>query len=78
VATANADAGIVYRTDALDSEQVKIVDVAPESIYSPVVYPVAIIKESKNIPTAKQVLQFLFTKEAQAVFQRNGFLPLDR
>jgi molybdate transport system substrate-binding protein len=76
VATDNADAGIVYRTDALDSEKVKIVDVAPESSYSPVVYPVAIIKESKNIPTAEQVLQFLFTKEAQAVFQRNGFVPL--
>jgi ABC-type molybdate transport system substrate-binding protein len=43
-----------------------------------VVYPVAIIKESKNIPTAEQVLQFLFTKEAQAVVQQNGFLPLDR
>jgi molybdate transport system substrate-binding protein len=77
VATGNTDAGIVYRTDALDNKQVKIVDVAPESSHSPVVYPVAIIKESKNTQAAKQVLQFLFTAEAQAIFQRNGFVPLN-
>ncbi|MEY4520261.1 MAG: hypothetical protein RLZZ499_2861 [Cyanobacteriota bacterium] len=53
-------------------------DVAPESSHSPVVYPVAIIKESKNIQAAEQVLQFLLTKEAQAIFQRDGFTPLSR
>ncbi|MEN9565575.1 MAG: hypothetical protein RLZZ69_771 [Cyanobacteriota bacterium] len=77
VATGNTDAGIVYRTEALDNKQVKIVDIAPENSYSPIVYPVAIIKESNNIQAAKQVLQFLLTKEAQAVFQRNGFVPLN-
>jgi molybdate transport system substrate-binding protein len=77
VATGNTDAGIVYRTDALDNKQVKIVDVALESTHSPVVYPVAIIKESKNLQAAEQVLQFLFTKEAQAIFQRNGFVTLN-
>lgn len=78
VATGNTDAGIVYRTEALDNKQVKIVDIAPENSYSPIVYPVAIIKESNNIQAAKQVLQFLLSTEAQAIFQRNGFVSLDR
>jgi molybdate transport system substrate-binding protein len=77
VATGNTDAGIVYRTEALDNKQVKIVDIAPDNSYSPIVYPVAIIKESNNIQAAEQVLQFLLTKEAQAVFQRNGFVTLN-
>jgi molybdate transport system substrate-binding protein len=77
VATGNTDAGIVYRTDALDNKQVKIVDVARESSHSPVVYPVAIIKESKNIQAAQQVLQFLLSAEAQTIFQRNGFVSIN-
>ena len=75
VATGNIDAGIVYRTDAIDADRVEIVDTAPPSVYSPVVYPAAIVKESKNIQAAEQMLQFLLSDEAQAIFQRNGFLP---
>ena len=75
VATGNIDAGIVYRTDAIDAKRVEIVDTAPPSAYSSVVYPAAIVKESKNIQAAEQMLQFLVSDEAQAIFQRNGFLP---
>lgn len=75
VATENIDAGIVYRTDALNTQQVKVVATAPD-IYSPVVYPVAVIKDSKNTQAARQMLQFLFTPEAQAIFKRHGFIPL--
>jgi len=77
VATGNTDAGIVYRTDALNAERVKTIDIAPEAAYSDIVYPVAIVKESKNTRAAKQLLQFLFSAEAQAIFQRNGFLSLN-
>ena len=76
VATKNTDAGIVYQTDALNTKQVKVVATAPETIYSPVVYPVAVVRDSQNVIAAKQMLQFLFTPEAQAVFKRYGFMPL--
>ena len=39
VETGNVDAGLVYGTDARQSEKVKAVAVAPESSHSPVVYP---------------------------------------
>ena len=75
VATGNIDAGIVYRTDAMDAEGVEIIDTAPSSTHSSVVYPAAVIKNSKNIRAAEQMLRFLLSDEAQAIFQRHGFLP---
>jgi len=77
VATGNTDAGIVYRTDALNAEQVRTIDIAPETAYSDIIYPVAIVQESQNIQAAQQLLRFLFSTEAQAVFRRNGFISLE-
>lgn len=77
VATGNTDAGIVYRTDALNTEQVKTIEIAPEATYSDIVYPVAIVKESQNIKAAQQLLQFLFDSKVQAIFKRHGFIPLE-
>ena len=76
VATENVDAGIVYRTDAVNNKQVKIVTTAPETTHSPVVYPIAIVKDSNHRNSAKQMLQFLFTPEAQAIFRQHGFIPV--
>ena len=78
VATGNIDAGIVYRSDALNTQQVKVVATAPETISSPVVYPVAVVKNSKNTLAARQMLQFLFTREAQAIFKRYGFISISK
>ena len=77
VATGNTDAGIVYRTDAVNSERVKVVAIASETAHSPVVYPMAVIKNSTNAQAARQMLQFLSTPEARAIFKRHGFAPID-
>ncbi|MGA8073204.1 MAG: molybdate ABC transporter substrate-binding protein [Candidatus Acidiferrales bacterium] len=75
VATGNADAGIVYATDARTSSQVKIEAVAPEGSHSLIVYPAAVLKASKNVSGAKSFLDFLFGLKARAVFQKYGFIP---
>lgn len=72
VETGNVDAGIVYITDAKLSD-VKIVAIAPANSHSPVVYPVAVIKASKNINAAKKFVQFLSSKPASDVFNKYGF-----
>ena len=77
VATGNTDAGIVYRTDTVNNRRIKIVAIAPETIHSPVVYPIAITKESKNVEAAMQMVEFLFTPQAQAVFERHGFMSVE-
>lgn len=75
VASGNADAGIVYATDGKTTSQVRVVAVAPEDSHSPVVYPVAVLKNSKNASAAKAFLAFLLSPKAQAVFQKFGFSP---
>ena len=77
VATGNVDAGIVYRSDTVNNDRVEVVAIAPERTYSPVVYPIAIIKDSNNHQAAQQMLQFLLMTEAQAVFQQHGFIPIN-
>ena len=75
VETGNADAGIVYATDAKISKKVTVVAVAPEDSHSPVVYPAALIKSSKNPAGAKVFLEFLSSEKARAAFQKYGFIP---
>lgn len=73
VETGNADAGIVYETDAKVSDKVKVVASAPENSHKPVVYPVAVIKSSQNIDAAKEFLQFISGDKGKAVFEKFGF-----
>lgn len=73
VESGNADAGIVYLTDAKTSKQVKVAVTAAEDLHSPIVYPVAVLKGSKNIPAAKEYVQFLSSRQAKTVFEKYGF-----
>jgi len=73
VETGNADAGIVYATDAKQSNSVRVGATASASLHSPIVYPIAVLKDTKNIDAAKDFVQFLFGSQAQAVFEKNGF-----
>jgi molybdate transport system substrate-binding protein len=73
VETGNVDAGIVYATDALSSSKVRVVAQAPENSHSPVIYPVAAIKSSKNPAAARAFTNFLSGPQARAVFQKYGF-----
>ena len=72
-ASGNADAGFVYLSDALSSDGVKIVETISEEYHSPITYPVAIIKDSDDIDAAKAFEDFLFTDEAQEIFEKYGY-----
>jgi molybdate transport system substrate-binding protein len=73
VESGNADAGVVYRTDAMISNKVKQVATAPEKLHSPIIYPVAVIKSSRNVNAAKAYTQFLSSDTARQVFTKYGF-----
>lgn len=74
VETGNADAGVVYATDAKSSSKVKVAAVATKDLYkTPVVYPVAVIKSSKNVEASKEFIKFLSEAKAKAIFQKYGF-----
>lgn len=76
VETGDADAGLVYATDAAISHRVKVVAIAPENSHDPIVYPVAEVKRSSNESAKRAVkdfLAFLRSPAAKAIFERHGF-----
>lgn len=72
-ATGNADAGVVYATDARQNSAVQTVAIAPEQSHPPIVYPAAVLKRSTQPAAARSLLDFLGQPTAQQVFQRYGF-----
>jgi molybdate transport system substrate-binding protein len=73
VASGNVDAGIVYITDAKTSNQVKVVEIIAAKMHSPIVYPIAILKTSKQQAAAKAFVQYLSSNQARTVFKKYGF-----
>ncbi|MEA5565022.1 molybdate ABC transporter substrate-binding protein [Anabaena sp. UHCC 0399] len=75
VESGNADAGLVYSTDAKISDKVKVVVAADEKYHSPIIYPLAVVKSSKNSNAAKEFVQFLTTdNQVKAVLRKYGFI----
>ncbi len=71
--TGNADAGFVYKTDAMTSDQVKVAfDVDPGS-YSAIHYPIGIVKATKHQEAAQAFYDYLQTPEALKVLTGYGF-----
>jgi molybdate transport system substrate-binding protein len=73
VESGNVDAGVVYVTDAKISNQVTQVATAPSKLHSPIIYPVAVLKNSRSVETAKTYVKFLKGSTAKGVFKRYGF-----
>ncbi len=73
VETGNADAGLVYATDARISTKVRVVAVAPEASHDPIVYPLAIVTGSPNQQAARDFIAYLSSPAARAIFIRHGF-----
>lgn len=73
VETGNAEAGLVYATDARTSSKVRVIATAPESAHEPIVYPVAVVKGSRSEEAARQFVDYLASPAAQAIFLKYGF-----
>lgn len=73
VETGNADAGIVYSTDARRSPRVRVVAAAPEGSHQPVIYPAAVVKASHAPAEARAFLTFLAGPQAGGIFAAHGF-----
>jgi len=74
VEAGNAEAGIVYKTDAAASKKVKVVYEVPASDSPAIRYPMAVVKEAKELEAAKRFLKHLDSEEAGRVFEKFGFI----
>jgi molybdate transport system substrate-binding protein len=75
VARGEAPLGVVYRSDALADASVKVVGDFPRDSHPPIVYPVAIMADSKH-PDAAALATLLQSETAGAIFERFGFTML--
>ncbi|WP_075289481.1 molybdate ABC transporter substrate-binding protein [Pararhizobium arenae] len=75
VSRGEAPYGIVYQTDAAADPGVAVVGTFPEESHPTIIYPVAILSESKNADAAAY-LEFLKSDKASAFFTAQGFTIL--
>ena len=74
VALGEADAGIVYTTDAA-TETGKIGTVAiPDTLNTIAVYPIGVVKASKQATAAQRLLDYIVSPQAQATLAKYGFI----
>ncbi|MBM6595229.1 molybdate ABC transporter substrate-binding protein [Microvirga pudoricolor] len=77
VSRGEAPLGIVYRTDAAADPGVAVVGTFPADSHPPIVYPVAVTKESSH-PGAAAFLDYLRSPAARPIFEKQGFTVLNR
>ncbi|USG63684.1 molybdate ABC transporter substrate-binding protein [Brevibacillus ruminantium] len=73
VESGNAEAGIVYGSDAATSEKVKVVATANADWHKPIVYPGAVIASSQHQDVAQAFLSFLLSDQGKEILQKYGF-----
>ncbi len=77
VARNEVDAGVVYSTDAKTRPQdVTVVSAAPEGSHKPILYPIAVVKNTKNEKTAAAFVSFVRSDEGKKILEKYGFRPV--
>ncbi len=76
VSEASVDCGIIYATDAA-AEGLTVVDTATPDMCGQVIYPAAVLKESKDEKAAVAFLEYLKGEEARKIFEKAGFTPVE-
>ncbi len=71
-----ADAGIVYVSDAVAAPELKTLNI-PTGYNILAEYPIAILSGSLQPDLAKKYIEFVFSYDGQIVFQKWGFEPIN-
>jgi len=77
VESGNVEAGMVYKTDAAISKKVRVAYEVPAKEAPKISYPMAVVKESKQVEVARKFLKDLDSDAAARVFKKYGFVVLD-
>ncbi|MFE5317578.1 molybdate ABC transporter substrate-binding protein [Paenibacillus sp. NPDC056579] len=73
VETGNAEAGFVYKTDAMTSQKVKVAFAVDPKTYTAVEYPIGIVKATKHSKEAEAFYNYLQAKQSLDIFVKYGF-----
>ncbi|MBI4603920.1 MAG: molybdate ABC transporter substrate-binding protein [Planctomycetes bacterium] len=73
-----AEAGVVYATDAKASSAVeRVLDIDPRA-HGPIVYPFVLVRRTDPHPAARRLFELLASPRALEVFERHGFTRVRR
>ncbi|HEX9162476.1 MAG TPA: molybdate ABC transporter substrate-binding protein [Thermoanaerobaculia bacterium] len=76
VESGNADAAIVYKTDALISKRIRIACEVPRKDGPDISYPFAMTRNAESPAAARRFLDYLTSKPALETFARYGFVVI--
>ena len=75
VGRGEVEAGIVYATDVQIAQgKAVLVARAPDRDYSPILYPIAVVKDSANAQAAKEFVDLARSADGIQILERYGFL----
>ena len=74
VEAGDADAGVVYRTDALASDDIAVAFEVAEHEGPPIAYPAAVLTDAPNAAAAARFLAWLQRPAARDTFAQAGFV----
>ncbi|QRN84724.1 molybdate ABC transporter substrate-binding protein [Clostridia bacterium] len=77
VSSGEAEFGMVYRTDAMTSDVVNIMETYDEQESGVVQYPAALLAKGQDSKKAQDFYNFLFSQKAKNIFTLHGFLTLE-
>jgi molybdate transport system substrate-binding protein len=72
----SVNAGLIYSTDALISNKVEVALRLPLASIDPIIYPMAILSESKNSLIAQKFINLIRSDRGQKILRNKGFLPV--
>lgn len=76
VARAEVEAGIVYATDVEVAQgKVTVAARAAEADSGPILYPLAVVRDTANAQAAKGFVNLILSPEGVQVLKKHGFLP---
>ncbi|MDH3444454.1 MAG: molybdate ABC transporter substrate-binding protein [Deltaproteobacteria bacterium] len=76
IESGNVDLGLLYKTDAAISPKVRVLLEIPREKGPRIVYPAAVVMESRNRKAAAEFLAFVSSPLAKGIFEKHGFVTL--
>jgi len=79
VVRGETDAGVVYASDVRRAaEKVRVAATAPEDAHSPILYPIAVIKDSLQKRASQEFVDLVLSAEGQNILRKYGFTAVSR
>lgn len=70
------DVAIMYKSDVVGNDNLRIIEEIPAGTYSPIIYPMAATMKTQYTKQVKILEEFLMSDQAQSMLSSYGFTPI--